>query len=147
MSHVACISKKFHVQSGVRQGCILLSTLFLFVIDDIPHTALTGGCGWIQWTMPTFLGHLDYGDLVCLISHWVMYNTSAKWLWIYKKSKVGPNININKMCFRKCNCSAPMFSLYYFMRVERVLQESDRHCYPKAPSFHSVDNSIVNYAI
>ena len=69
--HNGCVSKHFEVHSGVRQGCILSSVLFLIVLDDIISVALSSQsrrCG-IQWDMMAFLQHLDYADDICLMSH------------------------------------------------------------------------------
>lgn len=66
------MTEQSEVRGGVRKRCILLPILFLFIISDIIHGALTGKREGIQWTMSPFLKPLAYVNDIYFISHRVM---------------------------------------------------------------------------
>ncbi|XP_062566352.1 uncharacterized protein LOC134228686 [Saccostrea cucullata] len=61
------LTDSFEVETGVKQSCLLLSTLFLIVIDWITKQAFERPRG-IQGTMFRRLGDLDFGDDIALLS-------------------------------------------------------------------------------
>ena len=52
-AHADKLSESFEVKTGVWQGCLLSSFLFLLVIDWITKTTATGRKNGIQWTLWT----------------------------------------------------------------------------------------------
>ena len=68
IAHAVQLSVNFEVKTGVRQGCLLSSFLFLLVIDWIMKTTTTGRNNGIQWTLWTQLDDLDFADDLALLS-------------------------------------------------------------------------------
>ena len=66
--HKRKLTNPFQVQTGVRQGCILLVTIFLMVVDRITQQSTTGQKTSIQWTFTTQLEDLDFADDISLLS-------------------------------------------------------------------------------
>ena len=61
------LSDWFSVDTGVRQGCILSSILFLIVIDWIMRQTTSDKPRGLQWTLFSHLEDLDFpGDLAIL---------------------------------------------------------------------------------
>ena len=67
--HGGDITDKFHVLTGVRQGCILSPFLFLLAIDWVMKNTTLGQRNGIQWTMIEQLDDLDFADDLALLSH------------------------------------------------------------------------------
>ena len=67
--HGGDITDKFHVLTGVRQGCILSPFLFLLAIDWVMKNTTSGQRNGIQWTMIEQLDDLDFADDLALLSH------------------------------------------------------------------------------
>ncbi|XP_055997824.1 uncharacterized protein LOC130047237 [Ostrea edulis] len=67
--HAGQMSESFEVKTGVRQGCLLSSFLFLLVIDWIMRTTTSDRNNGIQWTLLTQLDDLDFADDLVLLSH------------------------------------------------------------------------------
>jgi hypothetical protein len=60
----------FLVKSGVRQGCVMSSVLFIIAIDWVMRTTLTEGNNTgLRWTLCTTLEDTDYADDLALLSH------------------------------------------------------------------------------
>lgn len=62
------LSEWFPVDSGVRQGCILSSILFLITIDWIMRKTTSDRPRGIQWTLFKHLEDLDFADDLALLS-------------------------------------------------------------------------------
>ncbi len=62
------LSEWFPVQSGVRQGCIISSILFLVTIDWITTNTTADRSQGIQWTLFSQLEDLDFADDLALLS-------------------------------------------------------------------------------
>ena len=67
--HNGKLTDTFHVQTGVRQGCLLSPTIFLLVIDWIMRKTTENGDTGIQWTFTKQLEDLDFTDDIGLLSH------------------------------------------------------------------------------
>ena len=69
---LAVIHKKltdwFSVKNGVRQGCVLSSTLFLVAIDWLMRKTIGNKRRGIRWTLMSLLEELDFADDVALVS-------------------------------------------------------------------------------
>ena len=60
----------FVVKSGVRQGYVMSSVLFIITIDWVMRTTLTEGNNTgLRWTLCTTLEDTDYADDFALLSH------------------------------------------------------------------------------
>jgi hypothetical protein len=65
--HNGKVTDPFAVKSGVRQGCILPSTLFLLVMDEVMRET-EGKRRGIQWGLTEQLEDLVFADDICLLS-------------------------------------------------------------------------------
>jgi hypothetical protein len=59
----------FLAKSGVRQGCIMSSVLFIIAINLAMRTILTEGSIGLRWTLCTTLEDTDYADDLALLLH------------------------------------------------------------------------------
>jgi hypothetical protein len=59
----------FLVKSGVRQGCVMSSVLFIIAIDWVMRTTLTEGNTGLRWTLCITLDDTEYVDDLALLSH------------------------------------------------------------------------------
>ena len=62
-------SSSIAVNSGVRQGCVMSSFLFIPIIDWIMKNGTEQERTGIRWTLLTKLEDLDFADDIVLISH------------------------------------------------------------------------------
>ncbi|XP_062601333.1 uncharacterized protein LOC134263048, partial [Saccostrea cucullata] len=67
--HNRRLTDPFNVETGVRQGYILSSTIYLIVIDWIMQETTKGSKNGIQWTFTKQLEDLDFADDIDLLSH------------------------------------------------------------------------------
>ena len=67
--HNEKLSKTSEVKTGVRQGCILSTLMFIMVIDWIMRETVKQGQNGIQWTFTKQLDYLDFADDICPQSH------------------------------------------------------------------------------
>lgn len=102
--HEGCVSDRFTVNTGVRQGCILSPLLFNIVLDNIMNKATREERG-ISWGFHRRLEDLDYADDICLLSH--NYNDMAAKITAVQKEaeKAGMKINIAKTKVMRINSS------------------------------------------
>ena len=59
----------FLAKSGVRQGCIMSSVLFIIAINLAMRAILTEGSIGLRWTLCTTLEDTDYADDLALLLH------------------------------------------------------------------------------
>ena len=69
IAHAGQLSESFEVKTGVRQGCLLSTFLFLLAIDWIMKTTTTGKNNGILWSLWTQLDDLNFADDLALLSH------------------------------------------------------------------------------
>ena len=67
--HDGQLTKNLEIRTGVRQGCLLSSFLFILAIDWIMKTETKEKRNGIQWKMLTQLDDLDFADDLALMSH------------------------------------------------------------------------------
>ena len=63
------LSRKFKINAGVRQGCVLSPLLFITVLDEVLQKTNEECSEGIQWTPFEKLSDLDYADDICLMTH------------------------------------------------------------------------------
>ena len=89
-------SSSFAVNSGVRQGCVMSSFLFILIIDWIMKNGTEKERTGIRWTLLTKLEDLEFADDIVLISH-TRSHLQQKSVRINELAEaVGLKINIGK---------------------------------------------------
>ena len=66
--HEALMSNPIKVKSGVKQGCLLLPSLFVVLFDSIMRVLLRGCRDGIQWGIRERLIDLDFADDLFLLT-------------------------------------------------------------------------------
>lgn len=59
----------FLVKSGVRQGCVMSSLLFIIAVDWVMKSTMSNTNNGIRWTLTSNLEDIDYADDLALVSH------------------------------------------------------------------------------
>ena len=94
--HDGKLTEPFTVQTGVRQGCLLSSTIFLVVVDWVMRQSTAGQKTGIQWTFTRQLEDLDFADDISLLSHRQQDAQEKLWRVAEEAGKTGLQINIGK---------------------------------------------------
>ena len=96
MIHEGKLTEPFFLQTAERQGCLLLPTIFLIVIDWVMRKATKDRKMGIQWTLTKLLEDLDFADDISLLAR-RHEDAQTKLEHIADEAdKVGLQININK---------------------------------------------------
>ncbi|KAL5010020.1 hypothetical protein ScPMuIL_012325 [Solemya velum] len=94
-------------KSGVRQGCVMSSLLFILSIDWVMRSSLSDGNTGIRWTLFSHREDLDYADDLALLSH-LENNMQDKTSRLQQNAtSIGLNINIKKTEVMALNCRVP----------------------------------------
>ncbi|CAC5375496.1 unnamed protein product [Mytilus coruscus] len=94
--HESSFTNPFHVDTGVKQGCLLSPTLFLIAIDWVTKQALETTPRGIQWNFAQRLEDLDFADDLALLSH-LLKDIRDKTTKLHETGKkLGLKINIKK---------------------------------------------------
>ena len=102
--HDGKLTDTFHVQTGVRQGCILSPTIFLLVADWIMRQATSDKKTGIQWTFTKQLQDLDFADDISLLLSHRHQDAQEKLSCLAEEAeKTGLNINIKKTVVMRIN--------------------------------------------
>jgi len=112
------LSDFIEVRNGVRQGCILSTTLFLLILvmKRVKGLRERG----IQWSMKERLGDLDYADDICLLAQ-RFCDMEEKLKRLKEEAElVGLHININKMKGMRVNTSNMQKFRLEEMEIEEV---------------------------
>ena len=96
MIHNGKLTESFSVQIGVRQGCLLSSTIFLMVVDWVMRQSTAGQKTGIQWTFTKQLEDLDFADNISLLSHKQQGAQEKLCRVAAEAEKTGLQINIGK---------------------------------------------------
>jgi len=67
--HGGLLTKRFNLESGVRQRCLLSPFLFILVIDLIMKTCTKQKRNGIRWALKTQLEDLDFIDDLAMLFH------------------------------------------------------------------------------
>ena len=99
------MSEPIPVRTGVRQGCILSSIMFLIVIDEVMRNVTRDRRRGIRWGRIDRLEDLDFADDLCLLSeaHGEMQTKLGD--LIKEAGKVGLAINVKKTNALRVNTS------------------------------------------
>ena len=97
----------FSVKTGVRQGCLLSSFLFLLAIDWIIKSSTTQRRNGIQWTLWQQLGDIDFADDIALLSHTHKQMQDKTDIIREKSGRLGLNINQAKSNILRINALKP----------------------------------------
>lgn len=97
----------FLVKSGVRQGCVMSSLLFIIVVDWVMNTTISNNNTGIRWTLFNYLEDLDYADDLALLSHLETHMQDKTTKLQKNASLIGLNINIKKSEVMPLNTTEP----------------------------------------
>ena len=97
----------FLVKSGVRQGCVMSSLLFMLAVDWVMRSTLKGENTGIRWTLLSYLEDLDYADALALLSHLETHMQSKTLKLQSNASKIGLKINVEKTEVMSINTKHP----------------------------------------
>ena len=86
----------FLVKSGVRQGCVMSSLLFITTIDWVMKRTVQNSNTGIRWTLLSNLEDIDYADNLALFSHTEHHMQSKTSDLQRNSSLLGLKINIRK---------------------------------------------------
>ena len=86
----------FEVKSGVRQGCVMSSLLFILSIDWVMRSTMNRNNRGIRWTLLSSLEDIDYADDLALLSHSEAHMQNKTTDLQRNASKIGLKINIKK---------------------------------------------------
>ena len=86
----------FLVKSGVRQGCVVSSLLFIIAIDWVMKRAIQNNNTGIRLTLLPNLEDIDYEDDLALLSHTERHMQSKTSDLQRNSSLLGLKINIRK---------------------------------------------------
>ncbi len=90
------LSRKFKINAGVRQGCVLSPLLFITVLDEVLQKTNEECSEGIQWTPFEKLSDLDYADDICLMTHSLQDVKNKLEVLAANASRIGLNINFKK---------------------------------------------------
>ena len=94
--HGGSLTEPFHMNTGVRQGCLLSPMLFIVALDWIMKETTERKKTGIQWTLSERLEDLDFaGDLV-LLSQSIAHMREKVGRLEEVSSQVGLKINVQK---------------------------------------------------
>ena len=88
--------KSFPVKTGVRQGCVMSSTLFIIAIDWVLCQTTSDIPRGIRWTTFSTLEDLDFADDLALLSHTHQHIQEKTNRLRSFASQIGLRINIKK---------------------------------------------------
>ena len=91
------LSESFEISSGVRQGCLLSTFLFLVVLDWVTKKAYGSSGKAIQWTLTSKLEDLAFVDDLALLSHRLQDMQEKVRNLKTTAQKVGPKISHEKI--------------------------------------------------
>ena len=94
--HDGKLTDTFQVQTSVRQGCLLLPTIFLLLVDWIMKQATSDKKTGMQWTFTKQLEDLDFADDISLLSHRHQDAQERLSCLAEEAEKTGLNINTKK---------------------------------------------------
>ncbi len=95
VAHNGQKTQPLYMRTGVRQGCLLSSLLFLVALDWVTTTAFDRKRG-IQWTFTTSLEDLDTAVELTLLSHRIQDMRDKTRALEVQGAKVGLKINSTK---------------------------------------------------
>ena len=104
--HEGGLTESFSIESGVRQGCLLLPFLFLLAIDWIMKETTTGSKNGIPWSLVEQLEDLDFADDLALLAHTHTQMQAKTSKLEAVSSKLGLKINTDKTKSIKINSNA-----------------------------------------
>ena len=90
------LSRKFKINAGVRQGCVLSPLLFITVLDGVLQKTNEECSEGIQWTPFEKLSDLDYADDICLMTHSLQGVKNKLEVLAANAARIGLNINLKK---------------------------------------------------
>ena len=97
----------FFVKSGVRQGCVMSSLLFITAIDWVMKRTVQNSNTGIRWTLLSNLEDIDYADDLALFSHTEHHMQSKTSDLQRNSSLLGLKINIRKTELLSLNTREP----------------------------------------
>lgn len=105
--HNGTLTRKFEIQTGVRQGCVLSPTIFIILMDWVMTRAVRNKTG-IRWNVFHQLEDLEFADDVCLLSEKRQHMQKKTEKIAKEAKKLGLKINVKKTKIMKINTPREM---------------------------------------
>ena len=161
-----CISHKFDVTNGVRQGGILSPILFTVYVDELLIKLKSNGIGCHMGNQ--FVGALGYADDIILLSptvaglkkmisiceeyakeHSIMFNGSKSKYLVFGNYKYNPNIKVNDENVSRCDSALYLGHLLHTKNttneiIDHAIKEFKKSYYGFISKFESCYNSTKN---
>ncbi|XP_073670211.1 uncharacterized protein [Paramisgurnus dabryanus] len=87
---------RFHVKTGVRQGCVMSAFLFNIAIDWVMRRTTEKQTSGLRWTLSYTLEDLDFADDLALISHTHQHIQEKTYRINTYAEQIGLRINLQK---------------------------------------------------
>ena len=161
-----CISHKFDVTNGVRQGGILSPLLFTVYVDELLIKLKSNGIGCHMGNQ--FVGALGYADDIILLcptvaglkkmisiceeyakEHSIMFNGSKSKYLVFGNYKYNPNIKVNDENVSRCDSALYLGHLLHTKNttneiIDQAIKEFQKSYYGFISKFESCYNSTKN---
>jgi hypothetical protein len=97
----------FQVKTGVRQGCVMSSLLFIIAIDWVMRRTTEHQSTGIRWTLFSSLEDLDFADDLALVSHTHQHIQEKTSRLNRYAQQIGMKINVKKSEVMSLNIPNP----------------------------------------
>ena len=162
----SCISPKFEVTNGVRQGGVLSPLLFTVYVDDLLIKLRRNGIGCHLG--PHFVGALGYADDIMLLcptveglrmmikiceeyanEHSIMFNGSKSKYLVFGNYKYNPTIQVNNETVSRCTSAMHLGHMLHTENtkkelIDQAVTEFKKGYYGFISKFESCYNSTKN---
>lgn len=104
---VGSCSQEFDIKTGVRQGCVMSSTIFTLAIDWVMRQTTKDSNTGIRWTLLSSLEDIDFADDLALLAHTHKHMQEKTSKLHSVGQQIGLKINIKKSEVMTLNIQNP----------------------------------------